>query len=315
MKLVTIGEILVEFISHERNCALEKITEYSGPYPSGAPAIFLNQATRMGAVTEMIGGIGSDAFGRSVLNRLRQDGVGLDGVKISKGLSTGTAFVTYFDDGARDFIFHLDGTAVDQFTVPGSLFEPADTLLHVSASSLGIAPMRQMILEQVKRVAEAGGSVSFDPNARPELLADPTTREAIFEVMAKSAYVLPSTSDLRFLYPNLSEDQALEKIFAAHVKIVALKRGAKGTRIVAQGQHYELMGHTVDEVDPTGAGDCFCGTFLSLITQGVALLEAAEYANAAGAIAVTRRGPMEGNSNQEEIALLLKHAAPKTVQL
>ena len=155
MKLVTIGEILVEFISHERNCALEKITEYSGPYPSGAPAIFLNQATRMGAVTEMIGGIGSDAFGRSVLNRLRQDGVGLDGVKISKGLSTGTAFVTYFDDGARDFIFHLDGTAVDQFTVPGSLFEPADTLLHVSASSLGIAPMRQMILEQVKRVAEA----------------------------------------------------------------------------------------------------------------------------------------------------------------
>jgi len=29
MKLVTIGEILVEFISHERNCALEKITEYS----------------------------------------------------------------------------------------------------------------------------------------------------------------------------------------------------------------------------------------------------------------------------------------------
>jgi sugar/nucleoside kinase (ribokinase family) len=175
--------------------------------------------------------------------------------------------------------------------------------------------MRQMILEQVKRVSEAGGSVSFDPNARPELLADPATREAIFEVMAKSAYVLPSTSDLRFLYPNLSEDQALEKIFAAHVKIVALKRGAKGTRIVAQGQHYELMGHTVDEVDPTGAGDCFCGTFLSLITQGVALLEAAEYANAAGAIAVTRRGPMEGNSTREEIALLLKHAAPKTVQL
>ena len=86
MKLVTIGEILVEFVSHERNCALEKITEYSGPYPSGAPAIFLNQATIMGAVTEMIGGVGSDAFGRSVLNRLRHDGVGVDGVKISKGL-------------------------------------------------------------------------------------------------------------------------------------------------------------------------------------------------------------------------------------
>lgn len=315
MKLATIGEILVEFVSHERNCALEKITEYSGPYPSGAPAIFLDQAARMGAVTEMIGGVGSDAFGRSVLSRLRQDGVGVDGVKISEGFSTGTAFVTYFDNGMRDFIFHLDGTAVDQFTVPASLFEPADTLLHVSASSLSVAPIRKIILEQVKSVSEAGGSVSFDPNARPELLADPATCDAIYAVMAQSTYILPSTSDLAFLYPKLSEDQALEKLFEAHVKIVALKRGAEGVRIMAQGQHYELTGHKVDEVDPTGAGDCFCGTFLSLIAQGVALLEAAEFANAAGAIAVTRRGPMEGNSNPEEIKQFLKNAKPKALHL
>tara|TARA_A200000113_G_scaffold200554_1_gene193827 strand:+ start:130 stop:1077 length:948 start_codon:yes stop_codon:yes gene_type:complete len=315
MKLVTIGEILVEFVSHERNCALEKITEYSGPYPSGAPAIFLDQAAKMGAATEMIGGVGSDAFGRSVLSRLRNDGVGVEGVKISKELSTGTAFVTYFDDGMRDFIFHLDGTAIDQFTVPASLFEPGNTLLHISASSLSVAPIREMILQQVKNVSQAGGNVSFDPNARPELLADPATREAIYAMMAQSTYILPSISDLNFLYPNLSEDQALEKLLAAHVKIVALKRGAEGARIITQEQHYELTGHRVNEVDPTGAGDCFCGTFLSLIAQGVPLLQAAEYANAAGAISVTRRGPMEGNSSQEEITQFLKHADPKALHL
>ena len=228
MKLATIGEILVEFVSHERNCALEKITEYSGPYPSGAPAIFLDQAARMGAVTEMIGGVGSDAFGRSVLSRLRQDGVGVDGVKISEGFTTGTAFVTYFDNGTRDFIFHLDGTAVDQFTVPASLFEPADTLLHVSASSLSVAPIRKIILEQVKSVSEAGGSVSFDPNARPELLADPATSDAIYAVMAQSTYIFPSTSDLAFLYPKLSEDQALEKLeigINAQIQAIAISRG------------------------------------------------------------------------------------------
>jgi len=57
--IVTIGEILVEFVSHRRNCALEQISDYSGPYPSGAPAIFLDQAARMGAVTQMIGGVRS----------------------------------------------------------------------------------------------------------------------------------------------------------------------------------------------------------------------------------------------------------------
>ena len=60
--IATIGELLVEFVSHARNCALERIAPYSGPYPSGAPAIFLDQAARIGARTEMIGGVGADGF-------------------------------------------------------------------------------------------------------------------------------------------------------------------------------------------------------------------------------------------------------------
>ncbi len=68
--IATIGEILVEFVSHKRNCGLREIGDYSGPYPSGAPAIFLDQAARMGAATQMIGGVGADGFGHTVLDRL-----------------------------------------------------------------------------------------------------------------------------------------------------------------------------------------------------------------------------------------------------
>ena len=38
-KIVTLGEILVEFVSHKKNCGLHEITNFSGPFPSGAPAI------------------------------------------------------------------------------------------------------------------------------------------------------------------------------------------------------------------------------------------------------------------------------------
>jgi sugar/nucleoside kinase (ribokinase family) len=54
-------------------------------------------------------------------------------------------------------------------------------------------------------------------------------------------------------------------------------------------------------VDPTGAGDCFCGTFVTLSAAGQPLLLALTRANAAGALAVTRLGPMEGNSTLAEI--------------
>jgi sugar/nucleoside kinase (ribokinase family) len=304
--IATAGEILVEFVSHRRNCALEQISDYSGPYPSGAPAIFIDQAARMGARTQMIGGVGADGFGKSVLTRLKQDGVGTGGITVSDSRSTGVAFVSYYDSGDRDFIFHLFGTAADQFNVPLSLLNPKDTVFHVSASSLGSTSMRGQILEIVNAVADAGGWVTCDPNARPELINDKAARNAIFEVMKRSHCLLPSTSDLNFLYPDLSEEDAVDQLLNSGAQVVAVKRGAQGASIASQNERYHLQGHVVDEVDPTGAGDCFCGTFVALLVQGASLEDAGRQANAAGAIAVTRRGPMEGNSDPQNIATMLE---------
>lgn len=309
--IATIGEILVEFVSHQRNCALERISDYSGPYPSGAPAIFLDQAARFGAETQMIGGVGAEGFGRSVLKRLDDDGVGIEGVHISKTRSTGVAFVSYYDSGDRDFIFHLSGTAADDFEVPQALLDPANTVLHVSASSLGAQPMRGKIMETVRRVSDAGGWVSCDPNARPELMRDSGAKEAMLEVMERSYCLLPSTSDLQFLFPDLSEDAAIDKLLDARAEVIAIKRGSEGATIVGHGERHDFAGHKVQELDPTGAGDCFGGTFVSLLTQGVSLFTAGKQANAAGALAVTRRGPMEGNSTPAEITEFLNNATPK----
>lgn len=306
LTIATVGELLVEFVSHRKNCGLQQISDYSGPYPSGAPAIFLDQASRMGARTELIGGVGDDGFGHSLLQRLKDDGVGVQGVHIAPHHTTGTAFVSYYDNGDRDFIFHMAGTAADQFDVPATLLEPATTILHVSASSLGAPAMRAKIMSAVRRVLDGGGRISCDPNARPELMRDTAARDAMAEVMAQSFCLLPSTSDLQFLYPDLSENAAIDKFLHANAEVVALKRGAGGVTIVGRGERHDFEGHEVTEVDPTGAGDCFCGTFVSLIAQGGSLFDAGQQANAAGAIAVTRRGPMEGNSSPAEIAAFLE---------
>lgn len=304
--IATIGEILVEFVSHRKNCGLREIGDYSGPYPSGAPAIFLDQAARMGAKTEMFGGVGEDGFGRCVLDRLQADGVGTRGVTISPSLSTGTAFVSYYDDGSRDFIFHLTNTASDHFTVPAGLLDPGDTFLHVSASSLGNPVMRAMIMDTARQVDEAGGAISCDPNARPELMRDDAARTALTDVIALSTCLMPSTSDLGFLFPDLSEGAAIETLLNAKAQVIVIKRGAGGATVVSGAERYDFEGHRVIERDPTGAGDCFGGTFIGLLTQGLSLREAGAQANAAGAIAVTRRGPMEGNSTPDEIAAFLK---------
>lgn len=307
--LCTIGELLVEFISHEKGCGLRRIADYSGPYPSGAPAIFLDQAARMRVRTWMIGGLGDDGFGQLLRERLRQDHVGIEGIETVPNRTTGTAFVSYYDNGARDFIFHLENTAADGFAFdPGSLPE-GDLVLHVSAASLGSAPLRQAIMQGVEAVLARGGRITCDPNARPELLKDTEAREALETVIAQCWCLMPSTSDLGFLYPDLSEEAAIEKLLTYSAEIVAVKRGAGGATIVGHGERHDFPAHAVTEIDPTGAGDGFCGTLVALLLKGHPLAEAGRLANAAGAIAVTRRGPMEGNSSPDEIAAFLSTAS------
>jgi sugar/nucleoside kinase (ribokinase family) len=66
-----------------------------------------------------------------------------------------------------------------------------------------------------------------------------------------------------------------------------------------------LPAHSVPVVDPTGAGDCFCATFVTLTALGQPLAQALARANAAGALAVGRLGPMEGNSTLVHIDTFL----------
>lgn len=307
--LVTIGELLVEFVSAEQGCGLEKMTTFSGPYPSGAPAIFLDQAARMGVTTRMAGAVGRDGFGRMLLARLREDGVDTHHVRELDDLTTGTAFVSYYEDGSRTFIFHLRGTAAEAAVFDPSLLPETGAILHVSASSLGAPPLRDAIMKAAAEVLRKGGRLSLDPNARPELMRDRASRAALETLIAQSHILMPSVSDLGFLFPGLGTQAAIDELLSMKAEIVALKRGNEGALVIGRGERHEFAPYDVTEVDPTGAGDCFCGTFVALIMQGRSIEEAGRMANAAGAFAVTRRGPMEGNSGPEEILSFMNQSS------
>lgn len=309
--ILAVGELLVEFVSHQKGCALLELSDYSGPYPSGAPAIFIDQAAQMHARTRIFGGLGTDNFGNALVNRLQTNGVDTSGIARHFHKTTGVAFVSYFDDGSRTFIFHLTNTAADAVGDISFEFPDGPLLLHVSGSSLGNPVLRTAIEKCVSEVIDRGGKVSCDPNARAELMQDSKVREALDDIMGKSVYLFPSTSDLEFLFPGKSEHEVMTSLHSRGAEIVALKRGADGSTLSSGDGLITLPGHAVDEIDPTGAGDCFCGTFLAMLTQGHSLETAGRYANAAGALAVMKRGPMEGNSDPVMIERFLASAEGK----
>ena len=150
-------------------------------------------------------------------------------------------------------------------------------------------------------------SISLDPNIRKELLGDPGYRTVVDELTRLATYFLPSEEDAAVLFPGEAFETYAPRLIAQGAHYVVLKRGEHGCMgLDRAGTQISLPAHKVEVVDPTGAGDCFCASFVALIASGQFDFAAAlERANAAGALAVGKLGPMEGNSTLAEIEAFL----------
>jgi fructokinase len=303
-EIVAFGELLVEFVATRIGQTFDSPEAFEGPFPSGAPAIFADQAARQGASVAIAGCVGQDAFGETILRRLADDGVSISYVTRSADRPTGTAFVAYRADGERQFVFNIAQSAaglLDAGGISPDLFEGC-RWLHIMGSSLYSAGAIRVVRAAAQEARHRKCRISFDPNIRPELTGSPEAQRALWETLEVCDLFLPSEADLRFFHSNLTSDEAIGKFFERpSLEAVVLKRGAAGSLYVDRNRRIEARGFEVTEIDPTGAGDCFCGTFLACTVRSVPVEQALVRANAAGAVAVLRRGPMEGNSSKSEL--------------
>ncbi len=301
--IVTIGEILVEIMATERGDGFLEPVKLIGPFPSGAPAIFIDQAARFGQPAAIIGCVGDDDFGRVNLNRLRRDGVDVSGVRIDPEAATGSAFVRYRTDGSRAFVFNIKQSASGRIELDEAARAVLDRSdhLHVMGTALFSPKIVDIVLKAAQAVKARRGAISFDPNLRPEMLNLPGLREACEELFRRCDLFLPSGPELTLFTTAKEEKAAVAEILAGGVRAVVHKRGPEGASYFDATMRLTQPGFKVEEVDPTGAGDSFGATFVSSWLRDMPPARCLAYAAASGALAVTRQGPMEGASSRADL--------------
>jgi len=301
-EIVTIGEALVEIMADAPGQGFREPLALHGPYPSGAPAIFIDQVARMGASAGIITAIGADDFGALIRARLASDGVDTAALAIAPDRPTGSAFVRYRPDGARDFVFNIAHSACASIgaTPEAEALIAGARHLHVVGTALFSEPIRALTLAAARAIRARGGTVSFDPNLRRELADAPERAATIAALLALTDLFLPSDDEL-FLGVETGDREAALAAHVAAGRRVVHKRGAAGATYADATLRIESPGFPVTEIDPTGAGDCFDGAFVALWRAGEPPEAALRLACAAGALAVSRRGPMEGAHHLAEI--------------
>ncbi len=313
--VIAIGEILVEIMRKKRDVPHYVPGEYLGPFPSGAPAIFIDTVARLGASAGFIGVVGDDDFGKMLIERLRGDGVDIRYLRVLRGYTTGTAFVMYYSTGERKFVFHLRHAAAGQLS-PDDVdpeYVGSAKFLHIMGSALAVSnSSREACYKAAKEARKRGVKITFDPNLRPELLEVETIRRICAPVLALSDIIMPSETEAYALTGEKDPLKAAEYLMKYGAEMVVIKRGAEGSVLITQdGRVIEEPAFEVEEVDPTGAGDVFDGAFVVGLLKGWDLRRVLEFANAAGAIKVTRFGPMEGPTDIDEVLQFIKKAKKK----
>ena len=305
--LVTVSAILCEIMRKELDKPLNKPADFTGPYASGDTPITVNVAAKLGAKTAVIGSVGPDPFGKCFKEQMVSSGVDVSMVKEIPGASTGCAFVCYYTGGSRDFLYHSRHAAAGMTRAEDLDMEKLQGTkwFHLTGYNMSVSKSLQETCYRIVEELPEGSRISFDPNIRPESLSVEEVRELCRPVIEKASILFPSKTEAA-MFTGCATDEEGCRLWANQGKLVVLKNGSDGCILYQGSEKIAVPSFSVEEVDPTGAGDTFCGAFLTALIEGRSLEECGRFACAAGAMSVRKQGPMEGAPNREELEAFLK---------
>lgn len=268
--IVALGELLIDFTTV---AADEGGYPTMAAHPGGAPANFLAAATRCGLRTALLGKVGADAFGRLLVNTLRQAGIDTRGIVQDEGVFTTLAFVTLDEQGDRDFSFARKpgaDTCLRPEELALGLIDGAK-VFHFGTLSLTDEPVRTATRQAVAYAKAQGKLITYDPNLRRPLWADmDAARQQLLWGLAQADVVKISDEEAEFLFgEGVTPQQAAQTVLAQYgAKLVFVTCGAAGCWFAngrAAGMVPALPG--VTPVDTTGAGDIFGGSAVAQLLQ------------------------------------------------
>lgn len=306
-EILTAGEILVEIMRKEDDVPLDVQGDFYGPFPSGAPAIFIDQVALLGHSAGIVGAVGNDEFGKKTVKRLDIDNVDVTYILIHDEHATAVAFVSYKKDGSRKFLYHIPYAAAGHIDRPSDERLKGVKLFHVMGCSLMISrEVREIINAIAKTVKGGGGLISFDPNIRIELLKDESLEAVIGTVLGLTDILMPGETELLQMTKTKSVDDAVKMLLEKNVSTVVLKKGKEGARLIDNVHDLTIESFKINEVDPTGAGDAFDAGFVCGYLEGLSPEKCLVLANGCGALNASYFGPMEGVFHRNYVDYYIK---------
>ncbi|MEN9677901.1 MAG: ribokinase [Verrucomicrobiota bacterium] len=277
--------------------------------PGGKGANQALALARMDSPVAMIGAVGDDPAGHQMIADLQRAGVDTSGIRVRESVATGTAVIL------------LEGTGQNQIVVAAAA---NGTLAaeEMNRGTLRLAEARALVVQlEIPLPAVVAAIHAAAAAGVPVFLNAAPAQELPDNTLADTDWIIVNESEAAVLAGSEIESGASPSRLASRLRersdgaCVAITLGAAGVWVDSDEFLGHLPGFRVAVVDTVGAGDAFVGAFVSRLTAGDPVYEAAVFGTAAGALAVTRPGAQSGLPTAREVREFLRdHTASSPSQ-
>lgn len=277
-RIVCLGEALVDLICPDPVTSAAEARRYEA-HPGGALANVAVAAARAGAPAALAGGIGTDPFGRLLMDRIRAEGVETSRLKELEALETPYAFVTL--DLDREPSYRIHGAGIEAGV--GAWEGEEDGLLeHCSALVVGsntlVDPRSSGVTRKAVRLAgERGIPACFDVNLRAHRWEDLARARATCRELAAGC-TLVKCNRAEAAWMTEGKGASDEELAEALVGLGAGRgAGSGGYGVLTRGGDGALMAGRarasasapeIAKPYPLGSGDAFMGTLCAGLVAG-----------------------------------------------
>lgn len=263
-------------------------------FPGGKGANQAVAAARLGASVEMIGRVGSDAFGDALLSTIAQDGVSTNHVQRDSA-ATGVALITVDAHGQNTIVV---ASGANAHVSPQDVDDAAGSFENASALVLQLECPLPTVIRAVELAKAHRIPVILNPAPAQQLPTD---------LLTQVDYLIPNQTELELLSGGITDlNQAIRWRKDQGIRCLIVTLGGDGVWSSDETGTHSLPAFKVTPIDTVAAGDAFVGAFAVAISEGLSLDEALRWGSAAGAISVTRAGAQPSLPTRAELEKFLR---------
>lgn len=329
LDLITVGRVSVDLYGQQVGSALEDVSTFAKAV-GGCPANIAIGAARLGLSTALITRVGAEHMGRFVTQQLQREGVATSGVIVDQRRLTSLVLLGVRDEHNFPLIFYRDNcadSALCEQDIDPAFVSSAKAVLvtgtHFSRPHTAAAQFKVMRLAKAR-----GARVILDIDYRPNLwgmgghgsgeeryVRSAAVTERLSPVLPECDLIVGTEEELHIAAGMESTMDAIRAIRRRSNAVIVCKRGQLGC-VVFAGEIPERIeqgivgaGFPVEVYNVLGAGDAFMSGFLRGYLRDEPFDVCATYANACGAITVSRLLCSSTIPTWDELGYFLSHGS------